>query len=269
MNILMLCWAAKNATMTSQPLITAEEVSALVQEYPITEARLRDYLADALATYLMGPAYACAAILLRFDCLAAYENAGQSLGSNARVQIILETLRVMNGQSVPCRADLQEADPDAPYTLVIQWLEQAWMQVRSFSSLPVPPQETLDLEKNIVEAIVTFMQSKQKDLIINPMTRNWLEKRAWVTKITDERLQILKDDPDAKNRDLTTSILVNEGESLVTILNVAWYARLDATIKANTSAKAAESTNTILLNVSKMIDVIKSPKSASTQRSYG
>jgi hypothetical protein len=55
----------------------------------------RACLADAFATFIMGPAYACAVILLRLDPYRAFD-AGEPQPAAMRAQAVLRTLRLLN-----------------------------------------------------------------------------------------------------------------------------------------------------------------------------
>ncbi|HKQ75490.1 MAG TPA: hypothetical protein VJ810_17455 [Blastocatellia bacterium] len=78
------------------------------------ESRVHKFLADAFATYTMGPAYACSAILLRLN-----PSLGASCGTPSdiqRAQIILSTLTCMDDKEKIM----------GPYTKVIEKLGEYW-----------------------------------------------------------------------------------------------------------------------------------------------
>lgn len=60
---------------------------------------LEEYFADVFATYVLGPAYACTCLLLRFDPASAHVESDKRHPSYAkRAYAILQTLRRMNGE---------------------------------------------------------------------------------------------------------------------------------------------------------------------------
>lgn len=82
------------------------------------EEYLRVLLADAFATYSMGPAYACAAILLRFNPSSAYTEHDKRPAVAKRAHVVLTMLREMDDQA-----------GGGPYNAMIQHLEPEWRQM--------------------------------------------------------------------------------------------------------------------------------------------
>lgn len=77
---------------------------------------MRMCLADAFAAYVMGPAYACALILLRLDPLPSSVDEGGRL-ADLRARTVLSMLRRMNDMARPTQL---------PYEGIIGRLETAW-----------------------------------------------------------------------------------------------------------------------------------------------
>ena len=75
-------------------------------------------LADAFATYAMGPAYACSAILLRFNPLKAYKDTDRYPAEAKRAHMILTTLKTMRAQ---------DKDFEPPYGKTADRLEAVWL----------------------------------------------------------------------------------------------------------------------------------------------
>lgn len=80
------------------------------------ENHLLEFSADAFATYTMGPAYACAVILLRFNPLAAGLDQDESPGDARRAHVVFTMLERMNG----------EAGVADPYGGVVESLREYW-----------------------------------------------------------------------------------------------------------------------------------------------
>jgi hypothetical protein len=92
------------------------------------------YMADAIATYMIGPAYAYALILLRLDPRSPTENDPRAPGLD-RAFVVLEMLGHIN----------KDAGALSPYTGVINQLEEAWssavMQNQGQSTRPANEME--------------------------------------------------------------------------------------------------------------------------------
>lgn len=85
-----------------------------IEAEQLAESRVRVFLADAFATYTMGPAYACSAIMLRLNPSIS---ARRERPSDAqRAHVVLSMLRWMN----------EAASLPRPYTDVIERLEDDW-----------------------------------------------------------------------------------------------------------------------------------------------
>lgn len=111
------------------------------QQYSMTT-----YLADAFATLAMGPAYACAAILLKFDPAAAYDEGKRDSPSHAkRAYIILDMLSKM----------LAEDEVGAkPYAETVTQLTNAWNAALARSQ----PSESISAnDKRILEELSSYM----------------------------------------------------------------------------------------------------------------
>ena len=89
------------------------------------------YLADTFATYALGPAYACAAILLRFNPFGAYEAREQRPPDATRAYVIFQTLEKMNADGAgEYYTDLMSRLKD-PWDGVVQQLNPGTDPVRS------------------------------------------------------------------------------------------------------------------------------------------
>ena len=76
-----------------------------------------EQFADMFATYSVGPAYACACVLGRFDPRTAHDDRGPRHPSSAkRVELMMRTLQKMN----------QEAGLASPYAGILGELRRSW-----------------------------------------------------------------------------------------------------------------------------------------------
>ena len=101
------------------------------------KAHMQDYLADAFATYAMGPAYACAATLWRFNPFPASVAKDDQLDNAKRAHVVFTMLKRMNRKT-----------KFGVYTLIIKQLEDEWnealKQARSSTTLQNSDKEQLE-----------------------------------------------------------------------------------------------------------------------------
>jgi hypothetical protein len=117
-------------------------VAEATQETGITQSQIATYLADAFGAAVVGPAYACAAILLALDPCIADEKGREAVGADEpertlqlspdsrRVHVILEVLDLMDGGHgtvSPVAGQLRDAWSSALDTFGLS-LDAAWDQ---------------------------------------------------------------------------------------------------------------------------------------------
>jgi hypothetical protein len=176
------------------------------------DARLRVLLADAFATYTMGPAYACSAIMLRLNPLAkALRDMPADL---QRAHVILSTLGCMNGD---------EDSPTRPYNTVIGRLKDGWEKALERST---PASALTDAEKAYLEQLAEAFTRDIGPQIFTTAARypdgspkdGWTKAQEWANSWWDQRKNgkpfSLPDNPTGKLRDA---------------LNAAWLCRLSIT----------------------------------------
>jgi hypothetical protein len=103
------------------------------------------YLADAFATYAMGPAYACSAILLRFNPLSAYTDGDKYPADAKRAYVILNMLRRMLAN------DKQDTPP---YDKTVDRLEAGWNAALARVNSPTPLSQA---QKDQLEGFNSYM----------------------------------------------------------------------------------------------------------------
>jgi hypothetical protein len=202
----------------------AEQLALAVRagERELADAELRRatvLVADAFATYTMGPAYACAALLLHFLPAQPARDAGHA----ERAHIVLRTLERMN------------ATGDNSYQDVITQVTAGWERVVSGpgAAISLTPAQTEELDGLLEDLWPLF------ELYLRKTARfeHAAEKDGWLAakKVSLDWRTSLRDHPDQPLR--------TEGLGVVRLrdaLNAAWYCRLlsfnDAAASGNTNA---------------------------------
>ncbi len=167
--------------------------------------QIRKFLADAFATHTIGPAYACAAILLHFDPSLAHDE-HDAYGKRARVVLnMLEKMDDIAGGS--------------PYKKMIELLENHWWTVLERAK-PSGSSEATDEERlrNLVDEIWEKIDGEYRDEKLYPLVgeSGWQVAKAWAVNWmqqskTGEPLSVWEISPTSKLRDA---------------LNAAWLCRI-------------------------------------------
>jgi len=179
--------------------------------------------ADAFATFMMGPAYACAAIFLRFDPSNAGAETAEMPSDNRRALIVFKILRRMNKEA---------SDRFNPiYTPVIDDLERRWRQMieRAGATEAISEAKRQDTEEQDAEKQGVAKWQRYEGIweALNPP--NLLrearyphkgEKEGW--KKAEKWAEELKEVLDRKREDVQPS----STDKLRDVLNAAWLRRL-------------------------------------------
>jgi hypothetical protein len=177
------------------------------------EMRVRVLIADAFATYLMGPAYVCAAIMLRLNPSAPSRQDRPS--DVERAHVILNMLRWMNAL----------ARAQKPYTDIIGILDQGWESALSLAGNAVPlDNENKDWLLNLANE---FGQSVGPDFLWKPTMYSadgWLRAQAWSNEWQKNKDKVPPSDSSSKLRD---------------VLNATWLSRLEANVDDYAAIAAA------------------------------
>ncbi len=180
-----------------------------------SRSHLHNFLADAFATYAMGPAYVYAAILLRFDPFLAYTDNDGEPASAKRAYVMFTMLRQMNEAA-------RKKSPIDPYGSIIEGIEEEWnaalIQVKASGTLQ-------DTDKEQLKRWVTYLFK-------------YLEDKTYVLYSHESWLQI---------QDLSSKLWQNNIEAinlnlvnLRDILNAAWSCRIDQKGDMNNIAMATK-----------------------------
>ena len=178
------------------------ELKAFInQKVPNDESKLKyhmqDYVADIFATYSMGPAYACAAILLRFNPLLAYVEGDKNAADANRALVVFTLLDWMKSIS-------------SEYTFIINTLKEEW----STALQQAEPLGTLETQnenpwEDWVRDITRILKSQAKGIQYSP--EGWSRAK----KLGDQLLNA-----EIKEISLGTADMRD-------VLNAAWLCRIE------------------------------------------
>lgn len=167
---------------------------------------LREHFADHFATCVLGPSYAFACFMLRFDPLTANSEGQFHPSDNKRAYWILQVLKTMN-------------EEQGGYSGIIDELKTVWEKSLAVAALPK------SLEDNLGDEIINRLQAwiqKIDELIMSKLSLVCYNANGWL------RAQRLK------------SILINnttdklpEECSLADVLNGGWLCRVSPDIEKN------------------------------------
>ena len=179
--------------------------------------QIEELVADAFATYNMGPAYACSALLIRFNPALAYQDTLEHPGDAKRARVIIEMLKMLNQEEKGrSRASV------GPYDAVIEELENIWGELLARAR----PEGELsgEAEAYLAELTGRIWQCFDDEYFIEGRyPKNYRDQEGWETarrwaELWSERLEERRrlEAPDVQ----TTSKLRDA-------LNAAWCCRLD------------------------------------------
>jgi hypothetical protein len=179
------------------------------KERALEKARyhLHEFMADAFATYAMGPAYACSAIMLRLNPWTSYES--NLPGDVERAFVIITMLRSMNKNN--------------NYDLVLEKLEEKWNstlnQSTTFDRL------TDENRKNLNQLVLDIKELFRNQVVSAkyPLSGRdgWLTAKNWSAG-WDEQL--------IEGKELSKPE-VTKTDKVRDALNAAWLSRLDLSKK--------------------------------------
>lgn len=178
------------------------------QVLPARDDYWQDLAADAIATFLMGPAYGYAMILLRFDPLSAHANDDKP-SYDRRAMVVLEALRQLDPGS-PAQAGQFEESAD---TLQRLWDEAKAQALAGQDLAPVADGNGTNQDADAeFQALADWLGNLR-----NSLTKPYQPGR-W-HKVQELRTGLLDDGAPQRTR---TILDVN----LTDVLNAAWLARV-------------------------------------------
>ncbi|MCW2701730.1 MAG: hypothetical protein JWQ45_3265 [Blastococcus sp.] len=166
------------------------------------EARIRTYLADAFATYVMGPAYACACLLLKLDPLSVGRAEDQAWDL-VRAEVVVGTLRHMAPK-------LQGNLTDTIDKLQLSWNDAV---------AHLAPPAVSEGERRLVEPVVSSLVQALEVIELRNQTHIRFDDNAFAD--AKRRAVGFFPDPPAEGADPDL-----EAVTMVQVLNAAWYRRL-------------------------------------------
>lgn len=174
-----------------------------------TVPQLRVLFADAFAAYMMGPAYACAIILLRLQPYHHESASSEEPSDVDRARLVLNIVgRLVSSDS---------------YDEMVDELDRLW----GGAVVNLAPAAEAEEAREAVEG-----SSPEDQYLKNfpDVVMAWLEQQSWIRKFDAERWSdtegwrdVLLTDP----LDLEAAVVDEESDAVLVLLNGAWRARLD------------------------------------------
>jgi len=162
-----------------------------------SRCHLETLLADAFATYTMGPAYACAAMLLRFNPALAFNEEVEIPPVATRGKVIFSMLNWVDEQSAA----------NKPYAGIIGVISDAWLAALQQAN---PLRVIEDIPNAVIKSAVSFLgEFLKRDIDLKPPTY--------------ESVQVW---PDLLLKPYDEKIDVYGTEELRDVLNAAWVCRI-------------------------------------------
>lgn len=179
-------------------------------------------LADAFATYVMGPAYACAVILLRLNPREAYEDRSKSPADAKRAHIVLKMLDEMGTMS---RGVGNDENLTPPYRAIVDKLRKEWDAALTQAKAQAPKNWNKVLEQ-------LDKWSKQfKDELFQSYRNGLYEGTLWTSTLATLEDLLEEKDPGDK---------LEGYEEWGDVLNAAWAHRVNNPENSQEIASTAE-----------------------------
>lgn len=169
------------------------------------EPRFNDCLADAFATYTMGPAYAFFAIFLLLDPSSPFTCRKDRVADEVRAHSIFQMLEGM---------DSKETEMDPPYSAVRLQINKAWADaiVQTGAQPKTNEEHQIATDKSRSTHLVKSLWTTLKDSASPPFTVEvWNEIQQWIGPLIRGQVDEIK---------------VPHGAELRHVLNAAWLARV-------------------------------------------
>lgn len=189
---------------------------ALERERQARAARIRTYLADAFATYVMGPAYACACLLLKLDPAEVGQPLQDQGWDRVRAEVVLATL--------------DKSDPGVQSNLsgIIATLRDSWTAALE----QLGPTESDDRETSLVGPVVNQAVAALELIEEQNETSIRFDDDAWAEAGRQAKTYFRDLVPGAEPPDADPGTSTEpptfevDGVTLPELLNAAWRQRL-------------------------------------------
>lgn len=200
----------ENYINTQYPARTKKTMKKAMKD----QQHMRICLADAFATYVMGPAYACSVILLRFNPLSANQDSDYP-ADDKRAHVVLSTLKKMG------------SDPNiaTPYGNILDRLKIEWDAALAQAQIQAPA--TWDQDVKLLEGWIDRLLEELSKSYPNSLYEGGL----W--KSTREALELLLKGEDPGDK-------LKGREDWGDVLNAAWACRVDNVDESQKIARKAE-----------------------------
>lgn len=183
---------------------TEKPFETFIQQHPL-DGRSSDYMqhcmADAFATYTMGPAYVCASVLMRLNPLLANDDRPERPNDDIRAQIMFTMLEWMNTRVEGCK----------PYDGIIERLRNEWDTAISQAQLSAKR-----TDGQAPDALKTWVHTLGEVLgnhiYIEYKCKRFQAIEPWVEQLLQNEGQEIQVGSDAEVRD---------------VLNAAWLCRVN------------------------------------------
>lgn len=208
-------FVAPRLEVTDQTGKTRRPVQDLLDRERNDERRwhhLQELFADLFATYVLGPAYACTCILLRWDPWTAYDDGDRHPSDAKRVGWILKVLEEMNENT-------EGGEPT--YWSIVEELRDAWKRSLRLAGQPESLGGYLDMErkgggKQAIQQLDKWFVELYRAVGENNRLmdaryreRDWLRAQRMSTQLLEE-----------------TPLVGREECTLADVLNAAWWCRI-------------------------------------------
>jgi uncharacterized protein YbdZ (MbtH family) len=189
---------------------------ALERERQARGARIRMYLADAFATYVMGPAYACACLLLKLDPTEVGQTTQDQGWDRVRAEVVLGTLGKL--------------DPGYQSKLgeITKTLRDSWTAALTQLGPEASGDGELTLVQPVVDRAVAVLEliEEQNETRIRFDDEAWVEADRQAATYFGDLVPGAEPPPDAEQATKAKPTFDLEGVTLPDVLNAAWSQRL-------------------------------------------
>jgi len=177
-------------------------------------ASVSDLVAEAFATYVMGPAYVCSSIYLRLNPALAYKGSGRSPSPDLRQRVSMAVLMRMNRET-----DAQEGM--RPYGDIIARLQETWraMVASASPARPEAPQvQDADIESFVDIVWNTTFKAFYRAARYSHAEDGWKAALRWSGGWQQQLKENLRRNLEAESD--------SDEDRLIDVLNAAWHCRL-------------------------------------------
>src|SRR5205085_10205468 len=190
---------------------------------PQAEHRLQIVLADAFATYAMGPAYACAAVMLRFNPVQAFTDRADHPADAKRAHTVFAMLRRMNDKE-----DFKPYEHILTDVLEVEW-QEALRQVRAPDANEAVDRLSDDEQAQLNAHVAYIADYLDKNALVSYRASALAETRQLLGKIIAN--------PKLEDKEIGG---LQNAENLPDVANAAWVYRVEQSAPTEQIQAAAD-----------------------------